>query len=107
MFWTSDGVMTPPAIARGKLVLVLPVPRAVGLDDDIQHLIEVVEADARASHRLFQVHVPALELPGRGLPPQDNGMRLAPIEDPKRRVSPPLRCFELPFRLLESQRLAS
>jgi hypothetical protein len=46
-----------------KVVFVLPVPRAVGVDPNVQEMIGRVEAERGPQPRLFEVHVPAEELP--------------------------------------------
>ena len=60
-----------------QLLVVLPVPRAVRFDHDVELEILRVEADRAAPERLLDVHVPAGKLAPRALPEDPDGVHLA------------------------------
>src|SRR6266545_2636920 len=47
----------------GEVALVLPAPRSVGIDDDVERLVARVEDPRTLAQRLLEVHVPAAKAP--------------------------------------------
>src|SRR5436190_9140070 len=59
-----------------ELVLVLPRPRrAVGRDEDVEHVVGRVESEASRLQRCLEIDVPAEELLGRRVAEGENRVR--------------------------------